>query len=157
MHLPEPPVRFAYGSHGLVMDGRFLIFGGDKQRKGAFYDPASAEWQTMTDIPFDTSMSSVALVNGKLLVWSGYEKSADAGGLYDFTTKKWSRISHPTIAKRPLAFTSVAGDKVIVFGGWDPSRETFLTDGAAYDVGDDDWQPIEELPARVPYLLHPGW
>jgi hypothetical protein len=38
------------------------------------------------------------------------------------------------------------GSEVVVWGGWDPARDQFLSDGAAYDPKADSWRVIADGP-----------
>ncbi len=157
MHLPQSPVKFKYGTDSAVAGGNFVVFGGQEQRAAAMFDVNRGGWQSLDDVPFDTAMSGVAVLEDEVFVWSGYEAAEREAGACDLKTGKWRRISFGPLKPRCLTHSSVAKGKVIFFGGWDASNESFVMDGAIYDPAEDTWTPMPKLPAPVPLAFHPGW
>ena len=106
-------------------------------------------------MPFDLGAhSACALVGDRLFVWSGGKTRA--GGVYDLQKREWEQLPDAPILPRSLATARSHGTAVTVWGGWDSDGDS-LTDGATFDFETGAWRRIPNLPAAIPYEMHPGW
>jgi hypothetical protein len=168
---PGPPAD--YGYVWTAWKDRFALFGGrnrrDVPRTGLIYDPATKSWDAIVASPFDVAIQAACTVHeDQLFLWSGNSAAQAAAGktvnspaavIYDFKKAQWQQLPDAPIPPRALSFAQTNGSKVTVWGGWDSSESPahFFRDGATYDFAQGTWRKIPDLPADIPYALHPGW
>jgi hypothetical protein len=165
---PAPVADFPYGSSCVVWRGRFVVVGGrigrTFVRSPMVYDPATRKWDTLPPLPMELAVNgTAAALADRLFMWSGSSSANDAatpnGAVFDFWTRQWKPLAEAPVDPRSLAFAKAAGSAVTVWGGWSQGRRrvNFHRDGATYDIDKGTWTQILDLPADVPYEMHPGW
>ena len=132
-----------------LADGRVLVCGGTggPNTPGVpysceRYDPALDVWLSTASMPFNfTAPRSVALHDGRVLVWGG---SLNAGVLYDPATNKWkfttSMAQIPGTAAVGLVLTD---GRVLVAGS------TTLSTDVVYDPATDTWTKTDSGVVRA--------
>jgi hypothetical protein len=158
--MPAAPMLFSGGIARDVWRDRFLIFGGGRGHgAGALYDPTGRTWEQIEPAPLDVGIASACTISGdRLFLWSGDKTVKDNGAVYDLARKEWKKIAPSPLEPRQLSFAHAAANRVTVWGGWvsdTPAR--FFRDAAVYDLDTDRWEKLPDLPAELPYALHPGW
>jgi hypothetical protein len=178
--LPEAPIPYWTNMVSAAWNGKFVVFGGRDprlpgrgSRNGAIYDVTNHRWERITEAPLDIGiMSACTVVGDTLFLWAGQAGPTELasrgmptpdGAVYDLVNKKWRQIKPAPIPPRSLSFACPLGkDCVAVWGGWseanDRSKQAhFHRDGAIYNLTTDTWSRLPDLPAEIPYGLHPGW
>ena len=168
LKMPPPPTPgHRYGCSAMTSKGRFILFGvakgGGPAAEGMVFDPATGKWDTIAAPPVEVGVQSACAADDeRLFVWSGRgaaggPEASAAGAVYDFRTRKWTRLPEAPIVPRVLASARIHGRAVTVWGGWEEGPTVFLMDGATYELGAGAWTEIAPPPGDVPPEMHPGW
>ena len=147
------------------LDGKIYVLGGypstrQVQDTVQVYDPALDAWDFSVPLPLPLHHPVVVGVDGKLLSFGG--QLADAGGSAgDGATNRvlaldpaapdaaWVDLE-PMPTARGGGAAAVIGTHVYVVGGRPPAGNAF----ERYDVLDDAWTPLPDLPQALPDRNH---
>jgi N-acetylneuraminic acid mutarotase len=145
--------------------GKFVVWGGRNDgvfpplNTGFAYDIATNTWVSMStfNAPSARTGSNAFHHNGKLVVWGGWDAAVsqpvNTGSVYDPDTNTWSAMSSlnaPSpreghvngIFREPLSAFSLAGGKLLIWGGRDPMNYDPLNSGGIYDFTTGTWTPV---------------
>jgi N-acetylneuraminic acid mutarotase len=124
------------------------------------YDPALDSWALSVPLPLALHHPVAACVGGKLYSLGG--QLADASGLAGNgatgrtlvldpaqSTLGWTDLA-PMPTARGAGASAVIDDRIYVAGGRDPANNAF----EVYDVGDDTWAPLADVPRTFPGRNH---
>ena len=171
-----PPARSAH----LLADigtGKVLMFGGAladnvSPATGTWiYDLATNTWTSMNpsgDVPDPRILHSMSYIgDDKVLLYGGYvgpwplysawpEIYDNGTYVYDLSANTWTEISPVTGPPAPTYISSLAyagEDRVVLFGGYDPSYNVGGT--WVFDLSDMEW--TEQSPSVTPQIgAHPA-
>lgn len=120
------------------------------------YDPATDAWSEVASLPVALHHANTAAADGKLYVLGYLEGLAFAARgrvfAYDPATDAWTeKASMPVGTERGSSAVGVIGDRIYVAGG--QNGATSLATFSAYDVGDDAWISLPDLPAARDHLV----
>jgi len=137
-----PAARY---NHTAVWTGtKMIVWGGygtGNFNTGAAYDPTSDTWTPLstTNAPAVRSYHTAVWTGQKMIVWGGkgdytiYGYSVNTGGVYNPTTDTWSATPTDGAPSKRYFHSAVwAGDKMIVWGGWDGVVNSLVTGGILY-------------------------
>lgn len=144
-------VGFAPGGNEQSPEARIYIFGGIKKgglsQKTFAYNPAQNEWKVVKPIPTPREHLGAAVVDGKIYVVGGREKSLkknlDVLEIYDPEKDVWSVGPSLPTRRSGVTAASLAG-KLYVFGGehiFGTNSETEVFDPAA-----KSWNTLNPMP-----------
>lgn len=154
----------ARSGHAAVWTGKYMaVFGREidvfptKPMEGALYDPAKDAWTPInaTGAPVARGYYDVIAVNGKVVVWGGWDMAGvgtmewpDAtGGIYDPDLGTWTAIDATGAPKYDGGHSTLAIDGGFVTYG---SLGTFIsadaghTAAARYDFASSSWTALDE-------------
>ncbi|MFQ5504687.1 MAG: Kelch repeat-containing protein [Planctomycetota bacterium] len=146
---------------GAVLGGKVYVGGGlDLSRNGLrsveVFDPRTARWTRIADMPIALHHLGMCAVGGKLYQIGGYVGSSFSPTQmchrYDPTANRWTRIADLPRARG--AFVAVAiGGKIYAVGGVE--RQTFLTVVGrltVYDPASNRWSTLAAMPTAREHL-----
>ncbi len=156
---PSSPKRPYKGHHHTaeVFDGKLYLFGGENDNaegKVQIYDPVLDTWTTGTDMPWNGSSCSSAVINGLIYVAGGIVDNlftTDQVAAYDPVMDSWSAPLAPMIDARNHAAAGTDGSMLYVLGGRGPgSGDTnVLANGFAdiqiYDPVANTWVSSNDM------------
>lgn len=165
----EPPPRV----RGIAFwtGEKVLVWGGEKfdrkqEKSGALFDPVTGEWKPIsTNLAPERNKEQGWAWTGSVLYTFGNRD--DPGGQvtnafhrYDPGTDMWEA---PTAVEGPAGrsspFVVWTGDRLLVWGGLDPSS-VGRVDGSAFDPGESTWTPlgaVQPPSARGAIPFRSGW
>jgi N-acetylneuraminic acid mutarotase len=148
--MPDPPVKAGYEGFVEVWSGTELLVFATVSRNGtqgpilsgvgAAYDPARNTWRKLPAFPYQM----YSIEGGTRAVWDGTEMLiwGQADGAYNPTTNRWRPLHDPLIGAASI--TLWTGRQVIMWGGG--CCDSYLADGATYDISHDAWTRIPASP-----------
>jgi N-acetylneuraminic acid mutarotase len=123
------------------------------------YDPASAEWSAMPDMPEERSAHGVATIGDKLYVVAGWQLNGDSNsGMFKTggfaldlgrPSPAWEAIPEPPFKHRSLAVAAL-GDKIYVLGGATEVASEFSDQVYVLDTKAGAWKEGPKLETRTP-------
>ena len=117
------------------------------------YDVATNTWSAGRAYPFAIHHPVLASYGGKLYSLGGQIDGADTGRTFVFdpaaATPGWAELRAMPTA-RGAGAAAVIDDKIYVVGGRPPAGNKF----EVYDVGDDAWTALPDLPQTFPQRNH---
>jgi DNA-binding CsgD family transcriptional regulator len=138
-----------------VIGGRIIVPGGVGSSGKPLdileiYDTMTDQWQTGTPIPEAVSAYALAVLDGKVYLFGGWdgEKALNKVYMYDPDTDHWQlKTSMPTA--RASAGAAISGGKIYIIGGYDGKKA--LTINEVYtpeldNLGSDPWETGKPLP-----------
>jgi N-acetylneuraminic acid mutarotase len=140
------------------LDGKIYVLGGYPssrvvQATVQVYDPATDKWAFTTPLPVPMHHPVAAGALGKLYSLGGQLDSGDTNRtlVYDPATANapWVDLA-PMPTARGAGAGAVMGDKIYVVGGRPPAANAF----AVYDISDNQWTPLPDLPQTYPNRNH---
>jgi N-acetylneuraminic acid mutarotase len=107
---------------------------------GAAYNPTNNSWRTLPAFPYEVH----SIEGGIRAVWNGTEMLiwGEANGAYSPSTNRWRPLHDPLIGAASI--TLWTGRQVIMWGGG--CCDSYLADGATYDISHDAWTRIPASP-----------
>jgi N-acetylneuraminic acid mutarotase len=140
------------------LDGKIYVLGGypssrEVQTTVQVYDPGTDAWTLGPALPIALHHPVVVGVAGKLYSFGGQtsgDQDSDRTLVYDPAgAQEWLDLE-PMPTARGAGAAAVIGDVVYVVAGRPPAGNAF----EAYDIGDDAWTPLDDLPQTFPDRNH---
>ncbi len=143
------------GDRMIVWGGTDPVNGGGGIDTGGVFDPETDSWQptSTAGAPQGRANHAVFWTGQEMLIWGGEligpEEfgGAGPGGRYDPATDTWRPITTDNMPDPRRDFAAVwTGDRMVVFGGYDPNEWVYgyiwpLYTGGRYDPVTDSWTP----------------
>lgn len=163
---PEPEPG-SYGVRALLLapnsemavgelDGKIYVVGGYPasrvtQNTVQAFDPATNSWALVEPLPFGVHHPVVAGVQGRLYSLGGQTDAGDTGRslAYDPVANAWTDVA-PMPTPRGAGAAAVIDDRIYVIAGRPPAGNAF----EVYDISDDAWTVLSELPQAFPERNH---
>ena len=152
-----------------VVDGKVYVIGGTpvENENGPFgmslvemYDPQTNTWERRADMPTPRAAPELAVVDGKIYVFSGYAgidnrnvnfKILDVLEVYDPETDTWEKRQNLPCRCYQFGLSVVAG-KIYAVGGtldeWKPNVPFRIDLVQVYDPLTDTWAKRAKMPTR---------
>lgn len=139
--------------------GKLLAPGGSKQGKSMTrldeYDPATDRWRVLAAMPQPLDHIAVAVVNGKLYGFGGFEAtihkgSSDVALEYAPTADAWRKLK-PMKGPRGAAGAATIDGKIHVIGGRVRDHDLLATH-EVYDPASGTWSEAAPLPLARDHL-----
>lgn len=138
-----------------VINGtQVFIWGGSSGQTalatGAIYDVATNSWTSVAsdaNTPSAREGAIAAWTGSKVLVWGGYDRTADSvfadGALYDPVTSTWSPVASAgnLLTPRRDAYAVWTGTRVLIWGGLDKGNGK-QKGAARYEPATDSWLAV---------------
>ena len=156
-----PEDRRRGGAGAVLHDGRiYLVAGirdghrGDHKRWLDAYDPATGEWERLSDAPRARDHFQAAVVDGKLYAAAGrttvaatnpFANTIGAVDAYDFGTETWSTLEAELPTQRAGSAATALGRHLIIIGGESDSQEPAHAEVEALDVATGTWASLPPL------------
>jgi N-acetylneuraminic acid mutarotase len=139
------------------LDGKIYVLGGypssrEVQTTVQVYDPRTDSWDRAQPLPRALHHPVVVGVNGKLYSLGGQGDDGDSNRtlVYDpISDGPWQELA-PMPSARGAGAAAVIGDQIYVVGGRPPAANAF----EVYDIGDDAWTALPDLPHAFPNRNH---
>jgi N-acetylneuraminic acid mutarotase len=138
------------------VDGKIYVLGGypssrEVQTTVQAYDPATDSWDLVAPLPLALHHPVAQGVANKLYSLGGQTDAGDTNRtlVYDPTTNEWQDLA-PMPTARGAGASAVIDDRIYVVGGRPPADNAF----EVYDVSDDEWTPLPDLPQTYPDRNH---
>lgn len=144
------------GSRLLVWGGRGA---GGYLSDGAIYDPGVNAWSVMTtsNAPSARAYTFSAWTGGHFVVWGGaagggstLSRTFNDGAVYDPQTNTWTAMpSNAAPSARMTDFNTAiwTGSRVIIWGGYDPTKNAYDSGGSLYDPLANSWTTMSLIGA----------
>lgn len=117
--------------------------GEGREPDGAQTDPAT--WRAAGALPADEVTGDAQLVAGPQAV-AAFSGGGEAA-VFDPAGRRWRPVQQPPFRATSGHVTVWADETLLVWGGWRDRNELVATrDGAAFDLDDDEWRSVAELP-----------
>lgn len=163
VRLPPSPLSARENATAVWVGGQVLVLGGDTTpcppnascvaapagtapREGAAYDPGTATWTRIADLPVDVAFPGTVVVGDRLYLW---QQDRPAEGVvtgafltYDAAADTWRRLATPDAGRTGLALTA-AGGRVLAYR---QSHEVRREPDLVYDPAADAWSPLPQDP-----------
>lgn len=154
--LPRGPLPAGYDAKGAWTGGEVLVMSTPmgiapedypKFDELAAFDPETNSWRELERPPQVSYVSPpVAYVDGKLAVLSlggtvdggevnAYDKDYETGGVYDYSTDKWTAHAQPPKRPQQTWEQTAMGSEIVI-------------DALAYNPSTDSWRTLPEFPLR---------
>jgi N-acetylneuraminic acid mutarotase len=139
------------------LDGKIYLIGGypsspaETQSVVAVYEIATDDWSFAAELPIGLHHPVAVGVAGKIYSLGGQLASGETDRTleYDPEADSW-RDLEPMPTARGGGAAAVIGDKIYVAGGRPPAGNAF----EVYDIGDDAWESLPDLPQTFPERNH---
>ena len=140
--LPYPLQDFSAAYH----DGLVFVFGGQDGRTAsrvdsvAIYDPVAKSWEVVDNaLPLGWEHPRAAVVDGRILVFSGKGEAGMINGEFDPLARRWSPLSSIPGARSESAVAVLDGDTWIISGFVVSGEDELLTpDVFVYDISAEE-------------------
>lgn len=76
-------------------------------------------------------------------------RSVTEGAAYDPANNRWAPIPPGPLSPRTSFLPVWAGDRMVIWGGYDGDAERFRDDGAQFDPATSTWAPLADGPLRA--------
>ena len=163
VEMPTAPLSPRRAAQAFEIEGRLLIMGGTEAdpcppnadcstpeeapfSDGAFFDPATSEWESIAEAPVPIGYSSGAVIGRSLFLrvytyGSTHPDVQDAFMRYDASVDEWTRLELPPGDKS--AVLTEADDKVIAF---QTTQENGVRSDHSYDPATGRWSQLPPDP-----------
>jgi N-acetylneuraminic acid mutarotase len=164
----DPPAPGTYGTRKALpaansemavaeLDGKIYLLGGypsnpaESQSVVAVYEIAGDTWDFAAELPVALHHPVAVGLAGKVYSLGGQLMSGETARTlaYDPTLDEWADLS-PMPTARGGGAAAVIDDRIYVVGGRSPAANAF----EVYDVGDDEWAVLPDLPQSFPGRNH---
>lgn len=163
VRLPPSPLSARENATAVWVGGQVLVLGGDTTpcppnascvaapagtapREAAAYDPETATWSRIADLPVDVAFPGTVVVGDRLYLWQ-QDRAAEGAVTgafltYDAAADTWRTLAAPDAGRTGLALTS-AGGRVLAYR---QSHEVRREPDLVYDPAADAWSPLPQDP-----------
>jgi N-acetylneuraminic acid mutarotase len=139
------------------LDGKIYLLGGypsspaESQSVVAVYEIASDSWGFAAELPVALHHPVAVGLAGKVYSLGGQLRSGETARTlaYDPVLDQWTDLS-PMPTARGGGAAAIIDDRIYVAGGRSPAANAF----EVYDVGDDEWTVLPDLPESFPGRNH---
>ncbi len=155
-------------NHQMTWTGsQLLVWGGKSSNNGfrmgtgAFYDPNTAYWETMSPVsaPIGRDQHLGVWTGSRWIIWGGVSDSAilKDGAIFNPANNSWSSMAAaPNEMEARVDFAKAwTGRYLAFFGG--RSAGGILGDGWVYDSQEDLWSPLPDYPGDAVFDCSGAW
>lgn len=149
---PAPPPRRASPPGWVVLASVVVVVAAIAGIALVAVDRTAALGGTVTAVDgpltYRSQAATVALDDGRVLIWGGRSTTTDSGSIYDPATDTWEQLPPAPGRPRFSAAAAWTGTEAIIVGGSDASTERFvpLATGIAWNPTTGSWRELPVAP-----------